>query len=119
MSSATAMVNAITVAHDLAVAGLVAAVVTEVSSQECRWPADTVRFEIREVSLKVLLVAWDSGGGVEVVESAVRRTVICGHRVRALGTDGLRVGLEAGGAAFRPYPYAPDNDRNRASATPW
>ena len=71
------------------------------------------------MSLKVQVVAWDSGGGVEGVESAVWRTVIRGHRVRPLGTEGLRVGLEAAGATFRPYPYAADIDRNRASATPW
>jgi len=64
--------------------------------------------------MKVLVVAWDSGGGVEVVETVVRRIVARGHQVRILGTEGLRPGLEAAGATFRPYRYAPDNDRSRA-----
>ena len=64
--------------------------------------------------MRVLVVAWDSGGGVEVVETVVRRTVARGHQVRVLGTEGLRAGLEAAGATFRPYRYAPDNDRSRA-----
>jgi len=63
--------------------------------------------------MRVLVVAWDSGGGVEVVETAVRRIVARGHQVRTLGTEGLRAGLEAAGAEFRPYRYAPDNDRSR------
>ena len=64
--------------------------------------------------MRVLVVAWDSGGGVEVVETVVRRLVARGHQVRVLGTEGLRAGLEGVGASFAPYRYAPDNDRSRA-----
>jgi diacylglycerol O-acyltransferase len=64
--------------------------------------------------MNVLVVAWDSGGGVEVVNTVVKRTVARGHRVRVLGTEGLRAGVEAAGATFRLYRYAPDNDRSRA-----
>jgi diacylglycerol O-acyltransferase len=64
--------------------------------------------------MNVLVVAWDSGGGVEVVNTVVKRTVARGHRVRVLGTEGLRTGVESAGATFRPYRYAPDNDRSRA-----
>ena len=64
--------------------------------------------------MRVLVVAWDSGGGVEVVDTVVRRIVARGHEVRVLGTEGLRSGLEAAGASFRAYRYAPDNDRSRA-----
>ena len=62
--------------------------------------------------MRVLVVAWDSGGGVEVVETVIRRVVARGHQVRVLGTEGLRAGSEAAGATFTPYRYAPDNDRS-------
>ena len=60
--------------------------------------------------MKILVAAWDSGGGVEVVQAVVRHAVARGHDVRVLGTEGLRPGFESAGAVFRRYRYAPDND---------
>jgi MGT family glycosyltransferase len=60
--------------------------------------------------MKILVAGWDSGGGVEAVQTVVRRAVGRGHQVRVLGTEGLRSRFESAGATFRPYKYAPDND---------
>jgi MGT family glycosyltransferase len=60
--------------------------------------------------MRILVVGWDSGGGVEAVQTVVRRAVQRGHRVRVLGTEGLRSRFESAGASFRVYRYAPDND---------
>jgi MGT family glycosyltransferase len=60
--------------------------------------------------MKILVAGWDSGGGVEAVQTVVRRAVRRGHQVRVLGTEGLRSRFESAGATFRPYKYAPDND---------
>jgi MGT family glycosyltransferase len=64
--------------------------------------------------MRILLAAWDNGGGVEVVETVVRKCVGAGHEVRVLGTEGLRERMEGAGALFRRYRYAPDNDRRQA-----
>jgi MGT family glycosyltransferase len=64
--------------------------------------------------MKILVAGWDSGGGVEAVQTVVRRAVARGHDVRVLGTEGLRVRFESTGAVFRRYQYAPDNDLRRA-----
>jgi MGT family glycosyltransferase len=63
--------------------------------------------------MKILVAGWDSGGGVEAVQTVVRRTVARGHNVRVLGTEGLRSRFESAGAMFRRYKYAPDNDLRR------
>jgi UDP:flavonoid glycosyltransferase YjiC (YdhE family) len=63
-----------------------------------------------EPSMKILVAGWDSGGGVEAVQTVVRRAVRRGHRVRVLGTEGLRSRFESAGADFSRYRYAPDND---------
>lgn len=63
--------------------------------------------------MKILVAGWDSGGGVEAVQTVVRRAVARGHDVRVLGTEGLRSVFESTGAVFRPYKYAPDNDLRR------
>ena len=63
--------------------------------------------------MKILVAGWDSGGGVEAVQTVVRRAVERGHEVRVLGTEGLRSRFESAGAVFRPYKYAPDNDMRR------
>jgi MGT family glycosyltransferase len=63
--------------------------------------------------MKILVAGWDSGGGVEAVQTMVRCAVARGHDVRVLGTEGLRARFESAGAAFRPYRYAPDNDLRR------
>src|SRR2546429_6409684 len=60
--------------------------------------------------MKILVAGWDSGGGVEAVQTVVRRAVARGHHVRVLGTEGLRSRFESAGAGFLPYKYAPDND---------
>ncbi len=60
--------------------------------------------------MKILVAGWDSGGGVEAVQTVVRRAVARGHDVRVLGTEGLRARFESAGAVFRRYRYAPDND---------
>jgi MGT family glycosyltransferase len=60
--------------------------------------------------MKILVAGWDSGGGVEAVQTIVRRAVERGHDVRVLGTEGLRARFEAAGATFCRYRYAPDND---------
>ncbi len=60
--------------------------------------------------MKILVAGWDSGGGVEAVQTVVRRAVARGHHVRVLGTEGLRSRFESAGAVFLPYKYAPDND---------
>ena len=64
--------------------------------------------------MKILVAGWDSGGGVEAVQTVVRRAVARGHDVRVLGTEGLRSRFESAGASFRPYKYAPDNDLRQA-----
>src|SRR5947208_982421 len=63
--------------------------------------------------MKILVAGWDSGGGVEAVQTVVRRAVARGHDVRVLGTEGLRGRFESTGAVFRRYRYAPDNDLRR------
>ena len=63
--------------------------------------------------MKILVAGWDSGGGVEAVQTVVQRAVARGHDVQVLGTEGLRSRFESTGAAFRPYRYAPDNDLRR------
>jgi len=60
--------------------------------------------------MKILVAGWDSGGGVEAVQTVARRAVARGHQVRVLGTEGLRSRFEPAGAGFRVYRYAPDND---------
>ncbi len=60
--------------------------------------------------MKILVAGWDSGGGVEAVQTVVRRAVRRGHQVRVLGTEGLRSRFESAGAGFSRYRYAPDND---------
>ena len=60
--------------------------------------------------MRILVAGWDSGGGVEAVQTVVRRAVGRGHQVRVLGTEGLRDRFESAGANFRVYQYAPDND---------
>ena len=37
--------------------------------------------------MKILVAGWDSGGGVEAVQTVVRRAVVQGHEVRVLGTE--------------------------------
>jgi len=65
--------------------------------------------------MKILVAGWDSGGGVEAVQTVVRRAVARGHQVRVLGTEGLRTRFESAGADFRVYRYAPDNDCRSAA----
>jgi MGT family glycosyltransferase len=60
--------------------------------------------------MKILVAGWDSGGGVEAVQTVVGRAVARGHQVRVLGTEGLRSRFESAGATFVRYRYAPDND---------
>jgi phage terminase large subunit GpA-like protein len=67
--------------------------------------------------MKILVAGWDSGGGVEAVQTVVRRAAARGHRVRVLGTEGLRDRFESTGASFRVYRYAPDNDCRSAETT--
>ena len=64
--------------------------------------------------MRILVAGWDSGGGVEAVQTVVRRAVARGHQVRVLGTEGLRSRFESAGADFRVYRHAPDNDVRRA-----
>ena len=63
--------------------------------------------------MKVLVAGWDSGGGVEAVQTVVQRAVRRGHQVRVLGTEGLRSRFESAGASFRVYRHVPDNDCRR------
>jgi MGT family glycosyltransferase len=63
--------------------------------------------------MKILVAGWDSGGGVEAVQTVVGRAVARGHQVRVLGTEGLRSRFESAGATFVPYKYAPDNDMSK------
>jgi MGT family glycosyltransferase len=65
--------------------------------------------------MKILVAGWDSGGGVEAVQTVVRRAAARGHQVRVLGTEGLRSRFESAGADFRAYRYAPDNDCRSAA----
>jgi len=60
--------------------------------------------------MRILVAGWDSGGGVEAVQTVVQRAAARGHQVRVLGTAGLRDRFESAGASFRVYRYAPDND---------
>ena len=64
--------------------------------------------------MKILVASWDSGGGVEAVQTVVRRAVGRGYHVRVLGTEGLRSRFESAGAGFCAYRHAPDNDCRRA-----
>src|SRR5436309_12199589 len=63
--------------------------------------------------MKILVAGWDSGGGVEAVQTVVGRAVARGHQVRVLGTEGLRSRFESAGATFLRYKYAPDNDMSK------
>jgi MGT family glycosyltransferase len=63
--------------------------------------------------VKILVAGWDSGGGVEAVQTVVGRAVTRGHQVRVLGTEGLRSRFESAGATFVRYKYAPDNDMSK------
>src|SRR6202045_453674 len=63
-----------------------------------------------EPSVKIVVAGWDSGGGVEAVQTVVRRAGRRGHQVRVLGAGGLRSRVESAGADFSRYRYAPDND---------
>ena len=63
--------------------------------------------------MKILVAGWDSGGGVEAVQTMVGRAVARGHQVRVLGTEGLRSRFESAGATFLRYRYAPDNDLSK------
>jgi MGT family glycosyltransferase len=63
--------------------------------------------------MKILVAGWDSGGGVEAVQTVVGRAVARGHQVRVLGTEGLRSRFESAGATFVRYRYAPDNDMSK------
>ena len=65
--------------------------------------------------MKILVAGWDSGGGVEAVQTVVRRAAARGHQVRVLGTEGLRSRFSSAGADFRTYRYAPDNDCRSAA----
>ena len=65
--------------------------------------------------MKILVAGWDSGGGVEAVQTVVRRAAARGHQVRVLGTEGLRSRFSSAGADFRAYRYAPDNDCRSAA----
>jgi hypothetical protein len=56
--------------------------------------------------MKILVAGWDSGGGVEAVQTVVGRAVARGHQVRVLGTEGLRPRFESAGATFLRYKYA-------------
>jgi UDP:flavonoid glycosyltransferase YjiC (YdhE family) len=67
-----------------------------------------------EPRMRILVAGWDSGGGVEAVQTVVQRAVGRGHHVRVLGTEGLRSRFESAGAGFRVYRHAPDNDLRRA-----
>ena len=60
--------------------------------------------------MRILVAAWDSGGGVEAVVTVAGKAASRGHQVTVLGTEGLRERFEAVGAIFRTYRYAPDND---------
>src|SRR5690349_19028544 len=63
--------------------------------------------------MKILVAGWDSGGGVEAVQTVVGRAVARGHQVRVLGTEGLRSRFESAGATFVRYRCAPDDDVSR------
>jgi phage terminase large subunit GpA-like protein len=67
--------------------------------------------------MKILVAGWDSGGGVEAVQTVVRRAVARGHRVRVLGTEGLRSRFESAGADFRRYRYARTTTLSRPRRT--
>ena len=73
------------------------------------WTAGPRKGE-ESAEMRILVAGWDSGGGVEAVQTVVRRAVARGHQVRVLGTEGLRDRFESAGASFRVYRYAPDND---------
>ena len=68
--------------------------------------------------MKILVAGWDSGGGVEAVQTVVRRAVLRGHQVRVLGTEGLRSRFESAGADFSRYRYALDNDTRQREHGP-
>jgi hypothetical protein len=53
--------------------------------------------------VKILVAGWDSGGGLEAVQTLVGRAVARGHRVRVLGTEGLPSRSESAGATFLRY----------------
>ena len=74
-----------------------------------------------ESRMKLLVAGWDSGGGVEAVQTVVRRAVACGHQVRVLGTARLRSRSESAGAGFRVYQldFCSSIDGNPASNPGW
>ena len=47
--------------------------------------------------MKFLMAGWDSDGGVEAVQTVVRKAVRRGHEVRVPGTEGLRGVLDLSG----------------------
>jgi MGT family glycosyltransferase len=57
--------------------------------------------------VRVLVVGWDSGGGVEAVREVVRKLVGRGHAVVVLGPPGLRPRFETAGASFAAYEHVP------------
>ena len=57
--------------------------------------------------MKILVAGWDSGGGVEAVQTVVRRAAARGHQVRVLGTEGLRSRFESAGADLPRLPVRP------------
>jgi len=59
------------------------------------------RPQLNEVGrMKILVAGWDSGGGVEAVQTVVGRAVARGHQVRVLGTEGLRSRFESAGGGI-------------------
>ena len=67
-----------------------------------RWTGYTAgRPQLNEVGrMKILVAGWDSGGGVEAVQTVVGRAVARGHQVRVLGTEGLRSRFESAGGGI-------------------
>src|SRR4029077_1837247 len=63
--------------------------------------------------MKILVAGWDSGGGVEAVQTVAGRGVARGHQVRVLGREGLGSRFESAGATFLRDRYAPDNDMSK------
>ena len=57
--------------------------------------------------MKILVAGWDSGGGVEAVQTVVRRAAARGHQVRVLGTEGLRSRFPLGRRGLPHLPVRP------------
>jgi MGT family glycosyltransferase len=60
--------------------------------------------------MRVLQVIWDGGGNVAIQLPVTSELVRCGHDVLVLGHSCQRPRVEATGAAFTPFRYAPDAD---------